>query len=94
MLVIAHHNINDPENFWATAEKVTEHLPTGLKVLGVYPAQDGKTGTCVWEANNVAQVQEFLDDNSSDYAKNFCYEVNVKKAIGLPFLHLEEAHLS
>jgi hypothetical protein len=27
MLVIAHHNISDPEAFWAKAKEVTENLP-------------------------------------------------------------------
>jgi hypothetical protein len=94
MLVIAHHDINDPKTFWAIAEKVTENLPGNLKVLGVYPSQDGKMGTCIWEADNVGEVQEYLDTNAGKYAKNFCYEVNVKQSIGLPFIHMEEAHLS
>ena len=92
MLVIAHHNINDPEGFWAAAKDVTMNLPGNLKLHGVYPAQDGKTGTCLWEADSVQEVQQFLDKNASQYAKNFCYEVSVEKSIGLPDLHLTEEH--
>jgi len=90
MLVIAHHNISDPEGFWAAAQKVTENLPGNLKLHGVYPAMDGKTGTCLWEAENAQDVQQFLDNNAGAYAKNFCYEVNVDKAIGLPKIQLTE----
>ena len=92
MLVIAHHNINDPEGFWAAAKGVTMNLPGNLKLHGVYPAQDGKTGTCLWEADSVQEVQQFLDKNAGKYAKNFCYEVNVEKSIGLPDVHLTEQH--
>jgi hypothetical protein len=91
MLIIAHHNISDPEGFWSAAEKVTQNLPASLKVIGVYPSQDAKTGTCLWEADNAAEVQEFLDQNAGQYAKNFCYEVNVEKSIGLPSGKLAEA---
>ena len=94
MLVIAHHNISDPEGFWAAAAEVTKSLPGTLKVHGVYPAKDGKTGTCLWEADNVQEVQQFLDENAGKYAQNFCYEVNVEKSIGLPKIELAEAQLN
>ena len=92
MLIIAHHDINDPASFWAAAKDVTENLPGSLKLHGVYPAQDGKTGTCLWEADSVQEVQQFLDKNAGKYAKNFCYEVNVEQSIGLPDVHLTEEH--
>ena len=94
MLVIAHHNISNPESFWGAAEEVTKNLPNNLRLHGVYPAMDGKTGTCLWEADNVQDVQEFLDKNAGQYAKNFCYELNVDKSIGLPKIELTEAHLN
>ena len=94
MLVIAHHNISDPERFWLTAEETTKNLPGSLKVIGVYPSQDAKTGTCLWEAENAREVQEFLDQNAGQYAKNFCYEVNVEKSMGIPAIHEAEATLS
>jgi hypothetical protein len=93
MLIIAHHDISDPEGFWSAAEKTTQNLPGNLKVVGVYPSQDGKTGTCLWEANNVQEVQVFLDQNAGQYAKNFCYEVNVEKSMGLPSVKLATAIL-
>jgi hypothetical protein len=94
MLVIAHHNISDPEGFWAAAEKVTENLPGNLKLQAVYRAMDGKTGTCFWEANNAQDVQQFLDTNAGQYANNFCYEVNVEKSMGLPQVQQAEGSLS
>jgi hypothetical protein len=91
MLIIAHHNVNDPEAFWAAAEEVTKNMPEGLKLHGVYPATDGKSGTCLWEAGTVEEVQEFLDKNAGQFAKNFCYQVNVEKSMGLPTFKLPEA---
>jgi hypothetical protein len=91
MLVIAHHNISDPEGFWSAAEEVTKNLPGNLKLHGVYPAKDGKTGTCLWEGGNVQEVQQFLDRKAGQYAKNFCYEVDVEKSMGLPKIQLEKA---
>ena len=94
MLVIAHHNISDPEGFWGSAEKLTQNLPANLKLHAVFPSQDSKTGTCLWEANNVQSVQQFLDENAGKFAKNFCYEVNSEKAVGLPQFKVIEASLS
>ena len=85
MLVIAHHtNINDPETFWAKAQTVVTAAPAGTKVHSVYPSQDGKTGTCLWEAGSADEVQQFLDKAAEGMATNFCYEVNEAAAFGLP----------
>ena len=85
MLVIAHHtNITDPANFWAKAQSVIGAAPAGTSVLSVFPSQDGKTGTCVWEAGSVDELQKFLDTASQGLATNYCYEVNETAAIGLP----------
>jgi hypothetical protein len=94
MLVIAHHNISNPERFWSVAAEVTKELPGNLKVLSVFPATDTKTGTCLWQADSVQEVQDFLDKNAGQYARNFCYEVNEAKSLGLPVINLEAAQLS
>ena len=84
MLVVAQHLINDPENFWKAAKAVTQNLPNNMAVHAIYPSKDGKTGTCIWEANSVKDVQSFLDENAGTMAKNHCYELNASEAIGLP----------
>jgi hypothetical protein len=91
MLIIAHHNISNPEEFWKLAKEQTQHLPASLKIHGVYPSKDAKSGTCLWEAHSVQEVQQFLDKQTGKFAKNFCYEVNVKESIGLPVIKLETA---
>lgn len=84
MLVIAHHNVKDPETFWSKAQAISSGLPAGLKLHSVYPSQDGKTGTCVWEAGSVEEVQKFLDEQTAGISANFCYEVNEATAFGVP----------
>lgn len=85
MLVIAQRtNITDPAAFWTKAQSVIGAAPAGTSVLSVFPSQDGKTGTCVWEAGNADQIQQFLDAASEGLATNFCYEINEAMAIGLP----------
>jgi hypothetical protein len=50
-----------------------------------------KTGTCVWEASNAGELQDFLDNLFGNVVKNVCYEVNEKIAYGLPQKVMEEA---
>jgi hypothetical protein len=94
MLVIAQHTISNPDAFWAAAEESTKNLPDTLKVLGVYPAKDGKSGTCLWDGQSAEEVQVFLDKNAGQFATNFCYEINIEKAVGLPVTPLAKAQLS
>ncbi len=89
MLVIAHHNIQDTEKFWAAAQAITTGLPPYLRLHSVYPSMDKKTGTCIWEAASVMDVQKFLDDNVGSISKNFCYEVNQQASMGLPQMAME-----
>jgi hypothetical protein len=91
MLIIAHHNVSKPEEFWGTAKEITKNLPGTLKLHGVYPSTDTRSGTCLWEANSVHEVQQFLDKKTGQLAKNFCYEVNVKESMGLPTVKLANA---
>jgi len=84
MLIVAHHAISDPETFWSAAKEIGSSMPPEFKLLSVYPSQDLKTGTCIWEAPGVEGVQKFIDDAVGKVSKNFCYEVNVAAAVGLP----------
>lgn len=84
MFVIAHHFIQQPEEFWATAQQGTTALPDHLKLHAVFPSRDMQTGTCIWEAASVNDVQAFLDERMGNMARNVCYEVNETMAMGLP----------
>ncbi|ANE50995.1 hypothetical protein [Flavisolibacter tropicus] len=91
MFVIAHHFIQQPEEFWAAAQQGSASLPSHLKIHSVFPSRDMRTGTCVWEAASVNDVQSYLDEKMSSMAKNVCYEVNDTMALGLPQKTMEAA---
>ena len=91
MFVIAHHFVQDPEAFWASASQVIEAIPPHLKLHSVFPSQDLKTGTCIWEAPNGEEVQELVDRILGTMSRNVCYEVNETVAIGLPQKAMQEA---
>jgi hypothetical protein len=93
MFVIAHHFVQEPDVFWASASEVIASIPPQMKLHSVYPSKDLKTGTCVWEASNAGEVQDFLDKLFGKLSKNVCYEVNEEIAIGLPKKLMEEVVL-
>jgi hypothetical protein len=84
MLIIAQHQIFEPNQFWATAKEITPSLPAHLKLHAVYPSLDLKTSVCLWEASSPEEVQSYLDSNLGDVSKNTCYEINEQAGIGLP----------
>ncbi len=89
MLVIAHHKIQDTEQFWSLAKSLTPSLPPYLKLHSVFPSMDKKSGTCIWEAASVRDVQQFLDEQFGDVSQNSCYEVNQDASVGLPLKAME-----
>ena len=91
MLVIAHHDVKDPQAFWTKAQTVTSILPPDLKLHSVFPSKDMKLGTCIWEAPTVNDVQKFLDENVGDVSNNTCYEVDEATSMGLPAKKVTEA---
>ena len=84
MLVIAHHDVKDPQAFWSKAQSVASNLPPDLKLHSVFPSKNMKMGTCVWEGPSVDAVQKFLDEGTGDSARNTCYEVDEATAMGVP----------
>ena len=91
MFVIAHHFVQEPETFWASAPQVLSAIPPHIKLHSVFPSKDLKTGTCIWEAPSAGEVQELVDSILGKMSKNVCYEVNEEVAIGLPQKTMAEA---
>lgn len=91
MFVIAHHFVQEPDAFWASASQVLAAIPPHIKLHSVYPSKDLKTGTCVWEAPGANEVQELVDRILGKMSKNVCYEVNEEVAHGLPQKTMAEA---
>jgi hypothetical protein len=57
-----------------------EGAPPGVRGLQFYPSQDRSVATCLWEADSVESVQEYLDSTLGDSSLNTCYEVNANQA--------------
>jgi hypothetical protein len=78
MYVVVQHEIRNPETAFARGEKLQtgEGAPEGVRVLQFYPSTDGSAVTCLWEADAVSPVQEYVDTVLGDSSVNTCYEVD------------------
>ena len=93
MYVVAYHRIKDPETAFSRGENLLagNGAPRGVRAVQFYPSQDQSAVTCLWEADSVATVQEFVDSTLGDVSENICFEVNTGHARGLPELEVATA---
>jgi len=82
MYIVVNHAISNPEQFWGLAKAMI--VPPPLKLHSVYPSSDGAKGTCLWEAQSVDAVKQFVDGATSAFSKNDYMVVESKNALGLP----------
>jgi hypothetical protein len=83
MFIAIEHRIHDPEKFQQCAEQVFP-LPAGLHVHQFLPAADLSRATCLYEADSISLVQEYLDKALGDSSTQTYFPVAESHAIGLP----------
>ncbi len=85
MHVVAVHRITDREKFFSmNAEEVATGGPPGLQGKQFYPAKDGPVAVCLWEADSIESLRDYLDPATEGVAENTYFEVDVDNAMGLP----------
>jgi hypothetical protein len=82
MYIVAIHSISNPEKFWSAAKTLS--LPPHIKLHTVLPSTDGAKGTCLWEADSLAAMKQFLEPVTSGVASNEYMVVAAANAVGLP----------
>ena len=96
MIIAVHHVVNNPDRWEQSVNRIkalsdNNDLPKGLKGLMFLPAMDGHKAVCVWEANSVEVLQDFLDREIGTGAVNEYFQVDDATAFGLP-VHTEAHH--
>ncbi len=61
-----------------------QRLPKGLKALEYLPSVDGQKAVCVWEADSLDHLKEFIDRETKGAAWNDYFQVKTEAALGLP----------
>jgi hypothetical protein len=56
----------------------------GVRLLQFVPSQDFRSATCIWEAESVDAVRDFVDPTLGDTSEQTYYAVNTEQAVGLP----------
>ena len=82
MYVVVHHRVIDQKAAFSRGEALinNEGAPAGVRGLQFYPSQDGSAITCLWEADSVESVQDYVDSTLGDSSVNTCYAVNDDQA--------------
>ena len=85
MHVVVQHRISDPEKFFSMdAEEVSGGGPTGVRGLQFYPSQDETVAVCLWEADSIDAIRDYLDPATAGASENTYFEVDGDRAMGLP----------
>lgn len=83
MFVMIDHDIKNASRFHARVEAAPQ-APKGLHLHMFLPANDMSRATCLYEADSVASVRDFVDGVLGDAAVNTFIPVAAEHAIGLP----------
>lgn len=86
MIIVVNHKINNPADFWASAQAAIPELPVnGVKrIIQVLPNHDNTECTCLWEADSIESLNSYLREKVKDWSKEEYYEVNASAAMGMP----------
>ncbi len=85
MIILVNHKVNNPGEFWASAQKSLPELPAdGVKrIIQVMPNNDMTEATCVWEADSIDSLDSYLRSKVGDWSLEVYYEINTAQAMGL-----------
>jgi hypothetical protein len=85
MIIVVTHQINNPSEFWASAQRNIPLLhASGVKrLIQVLPNRDLTEATCVWEAETIAALDVYLRRKVFDWSTESYYELNMAAASGI-----------
>jgi hypothetical protein len=85
MHVVVQHRITDPEKFFSmNAEEVAGGGPPGVQGQQFFPSQDGSVAVCLWDADSIDSLRDYLDPATAGASENTYFEVDKQRAVGLP----------
>jgi hypothetical protein len=84
MNIVAQHRITDPEKFSSMdAKEVAGGGPPGVQLRQFFPPQDGSVAICLWEADSIDTLRDYLDPATAGVTENTYFEVDEERALGL-----------
>jgi hypothetical protein len=85
MHIVVQHRITDREKFFSMdAAEVAGGGPPGVQGLQFFPSLDGSVAACLWQADSIDMLRDYLDPATAGASENTYFEVNEERAVGLP----------
>lgn len=85
MHIVVHHRITDREKFLATdPQDIAGNAPAGANIRQFLPARDASAADCLWEAQSLDGLRDYLDPATRGVCQNTYFLVASESAIGLP----------
>ncbi len=86
MYVAIVHHVQDAQAFLSRGERLADPstAPTGVVPRQFCPSKDLSTATCVWEADSLDAVRDYIDSTLGDASDNTYFEIDTESALGLP----------
>jgi hypothetical protein len=83
MYVLVQHTISEPGAFWNAADP-RANLPPKLKLHHTFPTPDGARAVCIWEADSVNAVRDYLEPMIAKVSRNEYFAVENKEGFARP----------
>lgn len=84
MFIVVEHDITNQDAFFGAAEDVVNQAPADAKPVQFFPSTDSTRAVCLWQAESVDAVKNYLAKKLGASSKDTYYAVDSKAAIGLP----------
>ena len=85
MYFVVHHEVIDREKFRVTdPQDVAGNAPPGVHVHHFLPARDASAADCLWKAESLDALRDYLDPKLRGICENTYFEVDSDHAMGLP----------
>jgi hypothetical protein len=82
MYVLVQHTVSDPEAFWNAADPTA--LPSAFKLHHTFPTRDGSHAACLWEAESVSALRDFIEPVFGRYSRNEYFVVENREGVAMP----------
>lgn len=83
MYILVQHSISEPAKFWNVAD-LRENLPPEIKLHHTFPTPDGTRAVCIWEAESVNAVRDYLEPVVGTSSRNEYFTVENKEGFARP----------
>ncbi|MCX5796820.1 MAG: hypothetical protein NTY77_15100 [Elusimicrobia bacterium] len=86
MYILVTHQIKDAKAFFEKGSSLVKKVPQGLTPHLFLPDKKMSSAICVWEADSVDRLQNYMDKELGLCSVNECTEIDAAKAMGLELL--------